>query len=327
MRSHFVAALLLVLLSFAAADSLEKKAQAGDPKAQFQYAMQQRDDADTVLWLTKAAEQNYGEAEFKLAEFYALGRGTQPDSKASANWMIRAAAHGFPAAQMRVAGMYKRGIGVAADIPKAIELYKLMVERGDLGAESELADTYVQPGPAQNVPEALRLYQDLANKRVTAAEVTLGTMYLEGIGVAKDPAQARAWLTKAAGHGDVESAVKLAAMFRSGAIIGKDPEAALKWYKRAAEFADPRAVSALGEMFAKGEGIAADPVKGYAYYLWATKLGDPDGQKSADALRQQLSSSQLAAAEKLSAKLFTPKDKFDAATDCNVPGSCEPMRH
>src|SRR3954471_4693694 len=128
MRSHFVPAILLVALSFAAADSLEKKAQAGDPKAQFQYAMQQRDDADTVLWLTKAAEQNYGEAEFKLAEFYALGRGTQADSHASAHWMIRAAAHGLPAAQIRVGGIDKRGIGGTAQIPKAIELYKLMVE-------------------------------------------------------------------------------------------------------------------------------------------------------------------------------------------------------
>lgn len=79
--------------------------------------------------------------------------------------------------------------------------------------------------------EALVGLRPHAKKGDTLAQLTLGNMYKNGLGVDKDVAQAARWYHKAAIQGDADAQFSLAVIYLSG---GANKIEAMNWLEKAA---------------------------------------------------------------------------------------------
>jgi TPR repeat protein len=124
----------------------ERAANAGVADAQ--YAMSQiyangaggrkQDNAQALLFLARAARQNYDTAQLDLGEWLIEGRGGKRDLKAGFGWMLAAANGGNVAAQNRLAKLYMGGIGTEPD-PILAGAWYIVARRAGL-IDSEMED-------------------------------------------------------------------------------------------------------------------------------------------------------------------------------------------
>lgn len=132
----------------------------------------------------------------------------------------------------------------------------------------------------------------------------LGARYADGVGVARDPARARALWQRAAEQGDCEAQTSLGWLLTLGEGGARDPAAAVQWYQRAAVQGHAAGQLYLGLKLRDGEGIARDPVLAYA---WIALAAAGEGPASVirlaisrrDALAGELSPAQLEEARRL----------------------------
>jgi TPR repeat protein len=74
-----------------------------------------QDYSETVVWLRKAADQGYAEAQFKLGWAYENGYGVREDHMLAAMWWREAADQGNADAQIKLAWLYENGDGIQQD--------------------------------------------------------------------------------------------------------------------------------------------------------------------------------------------------------------------
>ena len=87
----------------------------------------------------------------------------------------------------------------------------------------------------------------------------------------KDPAEAVAWLNKAAEGGNDWAQYKMGEIYQSGAGVAQDFAKAAQFYRMSADQGLAFAQYKLGECFGKGQGVKVDLVEAYAYTLVASK--------------------------------------------------------
>ena len=186
-----------------------QEAEAGDPTAQYllgmHYAFGIQNDNDeeltqSVYWFRKSAEQGYSEAEYRLGQAYASGRGVRNDSKAAFYWFRRAAQNGAVNAQFWLGLMYENGRGVK-----------------------------------RNRQQSLKWFLKAAKQSISDAQVRLGQAYEDGDGVPQDYAQAAEWYRKAAEHvpdygGAGQGRNDLGLLYLDGLGIPQDYVEAYKWF-------------------------------------------------------------------------------------------------
>jgi TPR repeat protein len=125
--------------------SLEKKAYAGDPNAQFKLATAydyghgvQRNSTLAFHWYRKAAKRGHMEAQTSLGSVY------QAESmyKKARFWYEKAAAQNHPLATNNLAFLYDLGLGVPQDRKMGYRLYLKSANLGWADAMFTLADMY-----------------------------------------------------------------------------------------------------------------------------------------------------------------------------------------
>lgn len=89
-----------------------------------------------------------------------------------------------------------------------------------------------------NYAEALRLLRPLADQGDASAQDTLGDMFANGEGVAKDSAEALHWYLLSAAKHDAPAQYRLGQMYENGEGVTQDKIEALHWYRLAAVEAD-----------------------------------------------------------------------------------------
>jgi serine/threonine protein kinase len=131
----------------------QKRAEAGDPSAQYELGMMysygrgtKRDGAQALVWLEKAATHGHLVAQSRLGIMLARGAGVKKDEAAAARWLRRAAEQGDIAAQFNLGIMYAHGVGVTQDIAQAMQWYRQAADQGHAGALSNLEVLEAQPG-------------------------------------------------------------------------------------------------------------------------------------------------------------------------------------
>jgi len=157
--------------------TLQKAAEQGDPKAQFDYGV--------ANYEGKGVAQNYTEA-FK--------------------WYQKAAKQGFMPAQVNLGVAYAKGEGVSQNPAEAAKWFQKAAEQGDAYAQSTLGAIYAHgQGVSVNYAEAVKWFQKAAEQGDLNAQYSLGVIYATGIGVSVNHAEAAKWLQKAAEQGDSNS--------------------------------------------------------------------------------------------------------------------------
>ena len=94
----------------------------------------------------------------------------------------------------------------------------------------------------------------------------LGYMYLNGMGVPKNPDEAVKWYTKAADGGNSFAQNSLGNIYIDGKDVPKNPEQAIKYYTMAAEQGNVYSQTALAVMYHQGDGVDQDYVQAFKFY-------------------------------------------------------------
>jgi TPR repeat protein len=213
-------------------------AQAGDPRAQFLmgqlsdngYGPIQLDAAEAARWYRRSADQDYGEAQFALAQAYAFGRGVASDKDESLRWLRRAAVNNFSPAQLSLAKLLDEGRGMPKNFEEATIWVNRAAELGDadaqylfaerlsegkgIAADRRAAFAWFKRAAAQGHPAALYRLGRIALKREMTIDenimaYTLLTLALQrGTDEIKaDATRERTELTKSMTPGDVANAM------------------------------------------------------------------------------------------------------------------------
>lgn len=108
---------------------------------------------------------------------------------------------------------------------------------------------------------AVRYLQEAAKSGRADAEHLLGSVYLAGIGVAKDESRAKELFRRSAEAGDADGENALGQMLFKGQAGERDDTAAVEWFEKAVAQGHKAAMANLGYMYAQGRGVAKDEKK------------------------------------------------------------------
>jgi TPR repeat protein len=126
-------------------------------------------------------------------------------------------------------------------------------EQGVAYAQDRLALMYRQGrgGLPQDYAEAAKWVRKSAEQGDAIAQAYLGTLYLQGVGVAHDYAEAANWLRKAANQGDAPAQWWLGGMYEAGWGVPQDYVVAHMWFNLLAAQGDFKSASKRDELAAK----------------------------------------------------------------------------
>ena len=115
----------------------------------------------------------------------------------------------------------------------------------------------------------------------------------------KDETEAAKWYRKAADQGNEFAQYGLATMYREGRGVAKNPAEAIPLLRRSAASGRPDAALALATMYANGEGAPKDPAEAYFWALpaqWDDKTKN-EAEALLGALAKSVTSRQMAKAK------------------------------
>jgi len=142
--------------------------------------------------LLKKAETGDPDAQFRIALAYESGVEIERDLNEAAGWYRKAADHGNPAAQNNLGSMYLRGLGVTQSDSDAVKWFTRAAVEGFPAVQNNLGLMYARgKGVLQNDAVAVTWYRKAAARHYAPAESNLGFMYLQGRGVPADTKRLR----------------------------------------------------------------------------------------------------------------------------------------
>ncbi len=121
--------------------------------------------------------------------------------------------------------------------------------------------------------EAARWVETAAGHGLTAAQLRLGRMLLDGVGVGKDQTAALQWFRTAARSGDGDAMNMVGRCYENGWGTARDTVAAAEWYRRSAEAGHDWGEYNYANMLFDGIGVAANLPLAVSWYLKAAHQG------------------------------------------------------
>jgi len=208
-----------------AVEWFRKSADKGDSAGQMELGRAYRvgngvpkDVREAYQWIFKAASQGQTRAWASMGIFYdsSFPEGNAvvggADDATAAEWYRKAGEAGIAIAQSKLAMCYRRGKGVKKDVQESYRWCLKSAEQEDSYAYCQLGDFYRSSFPelnsmvgGANDATAFSWYRKAADKNSPTGQRLVGYCFMNGIGVEKDPAQARTWLLKAAEQGDASA--------------------------------------------------------------------------------------------------------------------------
>lgn len=169
--------------------------------------------------------------------------------------------------------------GAGADKPRAKQLYKKACDGGDRNACGALGVALEsgsleedRAGYQPDLLEAVLYIRKACNLGSGMYCSQLAKRYIEGKGVAKNPAEGVKALEKSCETGDSFNCFELAKLYRRGEVTRKDPKKAEQIFTRLCDKKNSGACAELGEMYREGDGVAKSLDKAKATF----KKGCPD---------------------------------------------------
>lgn len=188
-----------------------------------------------------------------------------------------------------------RATAASGDLGRAIALYEIAAERGDLRAMVSLAQLKENGnGMAQDIPGAMELYEQAAEGGSEDAMINLAITLFQGELLPKDDDRAIALLERASAEGSAKATFNLGVLALDG-VIG-EPSDALDYFRRAARNGEYQGYRAAAIMLDKGgDFVARNPAQAANMLLRGaaedsgqivTELTGDAGQWSADTITQ-----------------------------------------
>lgn len=205
---------------------------------------------DSVMAVIEAAKASDPAALNILGNWYYNGENVERDYTTAARMFAKAASLGNVEAIGSLGTCYQYGHGVDQDSVRAIGLYDRSIREGN-----------------RRLFESIKAEADKGRIFECAA---MGHFYNEGIGTARDYAQAAHYYTVLARKGDT-AAVRQAGV---AYLNAKDYKKALEWLRKGALAGDTVCEYYYGSMLTEGLGGAADTSTGFVYAMKAAEDGN-----------------------------------------------------
>ena len=165
-------------------------------------------------------------------------------------------------------------------------------------------------GPHRNDAAAAKWLSLSAQQGNALAAFKLAILYRDGRGVSADASQAFRWNEVAAKAHNCDAMYSLAVSYAEGWGTAKDYGAAVRWFAQAASLGMTDSQFNLGVMYERGLGVPLNLADAYKWYLIAAAQGDRQAEQRVAALKPQLESGDLAAAEEAAAAFkVAPRDR------------------
>ena len=157
---------------------------------------------------------------------------------------------------------------------------------------------------------AFREFKVAAEQGDVYAQNNLGYMYQNGQGVAQDYKEAVKWYRLAGEQGNTKAQFNLGGMYVKGQGVTQDYKEAVKWWRLAAEQGYASAQFNLGGVYGEGISVIQNYVISHMWFNIAASNGSEAAKRGRDQLVNELTSEQIAEAQKL-ARECTKKNYKD----------------
>ena len=127
-------------------------------------------------------------------------------------------------------------------------------------------------------------HRKAADQGDVSAQSGLGYIYANGVGVARDYAQALFWYRKAADQGDVNAQNGLGYLYANGRGVAPDHAQAAFWYRKAAERGSEYSQLCLGYQYQFGQGVPPDNAQAVFWFRKAADQGNAQARKELEKL-------------------------------------------
>ncbi len=194
-------------------------------------AIEEENWSTAVIYLEKAASQQYGLAAFTLALYY---HEKEPKSPLKAfEWFMVAAKQHHTEAEYYVGLYYQNGKGVPQNIEQAIYWYEKAAHKKNRNALYHLALILIKQED-KDYKVIARLLEQAAALDHPHAQYNLAVMYQKGDGVDQDMKRSLFWYEKAANANLAIAQYNLGMIYFEGAIVEKDEAKAKELWEKAA---------------------------------------------------------------------------------------------
>jgi len=211
-----------------------------------------------------------------LAQFYEAGRGVQKNPARAIKHFQHAAKLGNPLAQWK----YGRHLFDIENYELAYKFYKKSADAGFLQATNSLGTMFLQGlGVAQDDKVAFDYFTIAAEFKDPIALANLGSMYRVGRGAEPDYKLALEYNLEALPNNPA-AAFNIAMLYLLGQGVPKNYELALQYFNIALNEPDcgAQAKFFVGELYFKGKGVQKDYEKAYEYFMQSAEKNH-DGSK------------------------------------------------
>lgn len=142
------------------------------------------------------------------------------------------------------------------DLQRAFEIFNDLLTRNDPSVQYQLAEMYQKGiGTERNINKALELYKMAAAQNYILALLRLGDLYFEGNqDLAQDYAQALFWYQKIEALGQQHANMRLGEIYMNGLGVNKNPEKAFQYYLYLAEQGSQEAIKIVIYCYESGIG-------------------------------------------------------------------------
>lgn len=158
---------------------------------------------EALLYLERAAAQNYGLAYAALGEIYAVGVLVPRDFEKAVSLFEQGAAAGSTTCMTYLGDFSFEGLGVPEDKSKAFKWFTQAAEKGDAYAQRRMGDCYLSGlGVEKNLKTALQWYTHAASRGDAYSQYQMGNLLgtttdAENAPIKPDWVEAYKWYTLA----------------------------------------------------------------------------------------------------------------------------------
>ena len=136
----------------------------------------------------------------------------------------------------------------------------------------------------QKMTQAMEWYQKAAAQGNADADIQIGNLYQQGIGVQQSYAWAMQWYEKAADQGNADAEFRLGYMYQNGFGVPQSNESngvAMCWFQQAAAQGHVEAEIEIAESYEHGWGVQRDTAEAIKWYQKAAVQGSAEQSRSA----------------------------------------------
>ena len=158
----------------------------------------------------------------------------------------------------------------------------------------------IQPNGIGNIEAgALEIIRNKAEQGDVSSQNLIGRLFYDRNSGSGDRVEAFQWFRKAAEQGSAVGEKNVGVMYYEGKGVEKNNAKALEWFRKAASKGNSKSQFNLGAMYYEGAGIKKDLKQAYAWWTVAAACGNGDASGQIALVRRQMSSAEIAEAEKI----------------------------